>query len=88
LTNNILKHSQATEAKIELKLEKKSQQLKLVVSDNGQGIPKEILQGKVNGMGLANLKSRVSFLNGRLDIQSSGLGTQISIWVPMGEMVA
>jgi len=88
LTNNILKHSQATEAKIELKLEKKSQQLKLVVSDNGQGIPKEILQGKVNGMGLANLKSRVSFLNGRLDIQSIGLGTQISIWVPMGEMVA
>jgi len=85
LTNNILKHSKATEAKITLKLVEETQELKLVVEDNGQGIPKEILDGKVNGMGLVNLKSRVSFLNGKLDIQSSGLGTRVSIWVPIGE---
>jgi len=83
LTNNILKHSKATEAKITLKLVEETQELKLVVEDNGQGIPKEILDGKVNGMGLVNLKSRVSFLNGKLDIQSSGLGTRFSIWVPI-----
>lgn len=83
LTNNILKHSQATEAKIKLDLDVQSKELMLVVEDNGRGIPKEILAGKVTGMGLSNLKSRVNFLNGRLDIQSSGLGTRVSIWVPV-----
>lgn len=84
LTNNILKHSQATQAKIKIELEESSKELKLVVEDNGKGIPKEILDGKVTGMGFSNLKSRVSFLNGRLDIRSSGLGTRVSIWVPVG----
>ncbi|MCH6201272.1 ATP-binding protein [Aquiflexum sp. LQ15W] len=83
LTNNILKHSQATQAKIKLELDEDSNELKLLVEDNGRGIPKEILDGKVTGMGLSNLKSRVSFLNGRLDIRSSGLGTRVSIWVPV-----
>lgn len=83
LTNNILKHSQASQAKIKLELDEDSNELKLVVEDNGRGIPKEILDGKVTGMGLSNLMSRVSFLNGRLDIRSSGLGTRVSIWVPV-----
>ncbi|WP_338223133.1 7TM-DISM domain-containing protein [Algoriphagus confluentis] len=84
LTNNILKHSQATQAKIKIELDESSKELKLVVEDNGKGIPKEILDGKVTGMGLSNLKSRVNFSNGRLDIQSSGLGTRVSVWVPVG----
>ncbi len=84
LANNILKHSQATQAKIKIELNESSKELKLVVEDNGRGIPKEILDGKVTGMGLSNLKSRVNFLNGRLDIQSSGLGTRVSVWVPVG----
>lgn len=83
LTNNILKHSQATEAKIQLLLAENNKELKLIVGDNGNGIPKDVLDGKVNGMGLGNLKSRVNYLNGRLEIQSSGLGTRISIWVPL-----
>lgn len=83
LTNNILKHSEATEAKIKLSLDEQFKELKLVVEDNGKGIPKEILDGKVTGMGLSNLRSRVNFLNGRLDIQSSGLGTRVSVWVPI-----
>ncbi len=83
LTNNILKHSEASKAKIVLHLEENSKELKLVVEDNGKGIPREVIDGKVNGMGLANLRSRVSFLNGRLDIQSSGLGTRVSVWVPI-----
>lgn len=83
LANNILKHSQATQAKIKIELDESSKELKLVVEDNGKGIPKEILDGKVTGMGLSNLRSRVNFLNGRLDIQSSGLGTRGSVWVPI-----
>jgi signal transduction histidine kinase len=83
LTNNILKHSEATEAKIKLEMDEFSKELKLVVEDNGKGIPNEILDGKVTGMGLSNLKSRVSFLDGRLEIQSSGLGTRVSVWVPV-----
>jgi signal transduction histidine kinase len=83
LSNNILKHSEATEAKIKLNLDEQFKELKLVVEDKGRGIPKEIMDGKVTGMGLSNLRSRVNFLNGRLDIQSSGLGTRVSVWVPI-----
>ena len=80
---HLFKLTQATEAKIQLILAENNKELKLIVGDNGNGIPKDVLDGKVNGMGLGNLKSRVNYLNGRLEIQSSGLGTRVSIWVPV-----
>ncbi|WP_194974933.1 ATP-binding protein [Aquiflexum lacus] len=80
---SLIQLTQATEAKIQLLLAENNKELKLIVGDNGNGIPKDVLDGKVNGMGLGNLKSRVNYLNGRLEIQSSGLGTRISIWVPL-----
>jgi signal transduction histidine kinase len=67
----------------QLAYEENDKELKLIVGDNGNGIPKDVLDGKANGMGLGNLKSRVNYLNGRLEIQSSGLGTRINIWVPL-----
>lgn len=79
---HLFKLPQATEAKSQLQLAENNKELKLILGDNGNGIPMEVLDGKVNGMGLGNLKSRVNYLNGRLEIQSSGLGTRISIWVP------
>ena len=45
-------------------------QLEIVVKDNGSGIPEEALE-KSTGMGLKNMKERVSDLGGKLDIQSS-----------------
>ncbi len=83
LTNNILKHAKATEAKIHLYQVPDSQRITLEISDNGKGIPQEVLDGKSTGIGLKNLEKRVAYLKGKLDIQSSGLGTRVRVEVPL-----
>jgi signal transduction histidine kinase len=83
LMNNVLKHAQATEANIRLYQASDSDTITLEVSDNGRGIPKEVLEGKSKGMGLKNLEKRVEYLKGKLDIQSSGLGTLIRVEIPL-----
>lgn len=83
LMNNILKHAQATVANIRLYQASDSDTITLEVSDNGRGIPKEVLEGKSKGMGLKNLEKRVEYLKGKLDIQSSGLGTLIRVEIPL-----
>ncbi len=77
LSNNILKHSGATEAIIELK--KEDNLLKLSVEDNGLGIDEK--QHK-KGMGLNNILSRVEALNGNLHIISK-VGVKINIEIPI-----
>jgi len=83
LMNNVLKHAQATEANIRLFQVTDSDTITLEISDNGKGIPKEVLEGKSKGMGLKNLEKRVEYLKGKLDIQSSGLGTLIKVEIPL-----
>jgi signal transduction histidine kinase len=83
LMNNILKHAQATAASIHLFHIQNSSTVTLEISDNGKGMPKEVLEGKSKGMGLKNLKNRVDYLNGKLNIQSSGLGTLIKVEIPL-----
>jgi signal transduction histidine kinase len=83
MMNNILKHAQATEARIRIYHVPDSQTVILEVSDNGKGIPKEVLEGKSKGMGLKNLEKRVEYLKGKLKIQSSGLGTLIKVEIPL-----
>lgn len=83
LMNNILKHAQAAESNIRLFQASDSDTITLEVSDNGRGIPKEVLEGKSKGMGLKNLEKRVEYLKGKLDIQSSGLGTLIRVEIPL-----
>jgi signal transduction histidine kinase len=83
LMNNILKHAQATEAGIHLFKLPDSETITLEISDNGKGMPKEVMEGKSKGMGLKNLEKRVEYLNGKLHIQSSGLGTLIRVDIPL-----
>lgn len=83
LMNNILKHAQATEATIRLFQLPDSDAMTLEISDNGKGIPNEVLEGKSRGMGLKNLEKRVEYLKGKLTIQSSGLGTLVKIEIPL-----
>ena len=79
LTNNIIKHSNATEAAIQLVYHEN--QLTLVVEDNGKGI-----NGNSNsGIGLKNVRLRVNFLNGSTDIDSGKNGTTIMIQIPFKE---
>lgn len=64
LVNNIMKHSKATEAMIDLSQTKN--QIKLIVSDNGIGI----FNNDNDGKGMKNIQARVESLNGTWKTQN------------------
>jgi len=66
LVNNIIKHAGASEALIQLQ-QQGNQKLLITVEDNGKGFAHETIS---NGIGLENIKSRLSLLKGKLDIDS------------------
>jgi len=81
LMSNILKHSDATETNIQLN--ENEDNVNLIVEDDGVGFNPEKLDVNA-GIGLNNLKARVSKLNGTLHIDSGlGAGTTISIDIPV-----
>jgi PAS domain S-box-containing protein len=75
---NILKHSKATLAGICLRVAEGD--LKLMIWDNGIGFtPRKT----ATGIGLSNMRERVSFYNGTLDIQSApGEGSKVIVTIP------
>ncbi|WP_462255024.1 tetratricopeptide repeat-containing sensor histidine kinase [Ferruginibacter sp.] len=77
LLNNAVKHSGA--AAILVQVMKHDNNLTITVEDNGKGFNKdEVLLMK--GTGLKNIQSRVDYLKGQLDIQSTpGKGTSVHI---------
>ena len=77
LINNILKHSNATDAAMTFR--KKEKTLELFVRDNGKG-----LQSYLKGQGLTSVEERVEAMNGVLEIESEiGEGTRTHISVPI-----
>lgn len=77
LLNNAVKHSQATT--ILAQVMRQENNLSITVEDNGKGFNKDEAIGS-HGAGLKNIKSRVDYLQGQLDIQSvPGKGTSIHI---------
>jgi signal transduction histidine kinase len=80
LVNNTLKHSGASEAKLDLVYEGES--LTLDYSDNGRGFNMRSVTGA--GMGLSNMASRINTLNGILEIESErGAGMKAHIEVDL-----
>ncbi|MCF0069212.1 sensor histidine kinase [Dyadobacter sp. CY261] len=76
LTNNIIKHSGATEALVELTENVKT--IVLIVSDDGTGM----IEPDRQGVGLRNIKSRVESLHGKIQIHSqikNGIRVEIEI---------
>lgn len=76
ITKNILKHSKATEATIQLIYEDEG--LEIMAEDNGVGIGKTA----TDGIGMKNIFSRVNYINGEISIDSGKKGTTIIIYVP------
>lgn len=68
LVNNILKHSKATHATIQLRVE--NQQLSLVVTDNGLGL----FENTSDGKGLKNIKDRIESLGGAWTMKNNANG--------------
>jgi signal transduction histidine kinase len=77
LLNNILKHAVATEAFVQLI--RQETRLNMVVEDNGKGMDIALTETS-KGAGWVNIRSRVDYLKGQLDIHSElGKGTLINI---------
>ncbi|NVO19030.1 MAG: HAMP domain-containing protein [Bacteroidetes bacterium] len=77
--NNIVKHSSATAAKVEITQTKEN--IFLSISDNGKGFNIEEVS---LGNGLNNMRERTSLLNGTFSIQSQpGSGATIEIQIPL-----
>jgi signal transduction histidine kinase len=81
LTNNIVKHAQASEATIQLVYYEKH--LELVAEDNGKGLSNK----NVEGIGLKNIRSRVNYLGGAIHIDSGPHGTTVMINIPYKQQV-
>lgn len=79
LVSNSLKHAKAHTVLVQVHRLEKEKLLAITVEDDGVGFdPKKLNQSA--GMGWQNIQSRVEFLKGRLDIQSSpGKGTSVMI---------
>lgn len=72
LLNNVLKHASAVQAYIQVIRE--NNRLNIVVEDNGKGFE------TIEGAGWANIRSRVEYLKGQLDVHSEqGKGTLVNI---------
>lgn len=77
LLNNILKHAAASETFVQLIRD--NSRLNIVVEDNGKGFDTALLENN-KGAGWTNIRSRVEYLKGRLDIHSEpGKGTLVNI---------
>lgn len=77
LLNNVLRHAQAQQAIVQLSRE--SNTLSITVEDDGRGFDLSA-SARENGMGWCNIRNRVNFLKGQMDIQSSpGNGTYVHV---------
>jgi two-component system NarL family sensor kinase len=86
LVSNIMKHARANEVTVQLLRE--GDELSIMVEDNGQGFDPEKLSPDA-GMGLRNIRSRVEYLDGHVDFDSSpGRGTTVMIEIPLKDQVA
>ena len=78
--NNIIKHSEATE--VNVSIVKHDNELTMIVEDNGIGF--DLNKIKEKGIGFKNIQSRIDYLKGTLNIDSSvGKGTTIIVEFPI-----
>ncbi|WP_435356416.1 sensor histidine kinase [Emticicia sp. SJ17W-69] len=77
ICNNILKHAEADEAKVNLF--EKNESIILEISDNGKGF-----ENKEKGFGLKNVEARLQEISGKIQIKSmKNKGTKVICSVPL-----
>ncbi|AQG78482.1 7TM diverse intracellular signaling domain-containing protein [Spirosoma montaniterrae] len=82
LISNILKHSGAKTAVVQLLFQPES--LVVTVEDDGKGFSNVNSDQTVSGIGLRNVSSRSNYLGARLDVSSTTTGTCVILEVPYG----
>lgn len=81
LLNNTAKHAKATHVLVQLA--RQNNEVSITVEDNGIGFENPNVDNAA-GIGWANIRSRVDYLKGKLDVQSSrGQGTSVHITIPV-----
>lgn len=76
--NNILKHSEASEA--EIKILRNNGNINLLIRDNGKGFEDVEIAKNKRGLGLAGITERAKMMNALCDIHSAeGKGTTVSL---------
>lgn len=79
--NNVIKHSGANS--LDISLIKDDDGISATIEDNGKGFQLNSAN-KGDGIGLKNIQTRVNYLKGTLDIDTSpGKGTLVAIHVPL-----
>lgn len=82
---NVAKHAEATFVLLDITFQ--LQMVKIVIQDNGKGIPMDVMQAKISEgshFGLIGMKERVDLLEGRFEIESDvGAGTKITMLIPI-----
>jgi signal transduction histidine kinase len=95
LVDNSLKYSAAGMA-VRVSLDDQGDAYRLRVSDTGEGIPPELLPERIfeplvrarpreggSGLGLSIVKKIIDLHHGRINVESqSGVGTQMTLWLP------
>jgi len=77
--NNVMKHANAS--RLDISLIKDEANISLTIEDNGRGFDAANPEA---GMGLNNLRSRINFLKGKVELDSqAGRGTLVSVYVPV-----
>jgi len=81
LLNNAAKHANATQVLVQLA--RQNNEVSITVEDDGIGFDKSLVE-KATGAGWGNIRSRVDYLKGKLDILSApGQGTSVHITIPV-----
>jgi two-component system NarL family sensor kinase len=79
--NNVMKHANAS--RLDISLIRDKDNISLTIEDNGKGFDASN-PGINKGMGLSNLRSRINFLNGKVELDSQvGKGTLVSVYIPV-----
>lgn len=81
LLNNTARHAKATQVLVQLA--RQNNEVSITVEDDGSGFDKSMVD-KATGAGWGNIRSRVDYLKGKLDILSAtGQGTSVHITIPV-----
>jgi signal transduction histidine kinase len=81
LLNNVIRHASATTAVVEVN--KEGSKILITVDDDGKGFDTGILEN-APGIGWANIRNRLNYLRGRVDVQSVvGKGSSVNVEVDL-----
>lgn len=79
--NNVIKHAAAT--RLTISLIKDEEGISVTVEDNGKGFDARTTD-KLSGIGLQNIHSRITYLNGTVEWDSApGKGTVVTLHIPV-----